>query len=106
MIQADWCDQNYGKKKSKLFIQIWRGAELKCVYEQDIFGAYDRTGKQTKMVYTIKDEIVRIGQSGDWYKIYGYNGDGGPHKLTVKYFECTIIAEFDPNREKNAAMRN
>jgi hypothetical protein len=57
------------------------------------------------MIYSATDEVVRIGQSGDWYKIYGYNGDGGPHKLNVKYFECTIIAEFNPNREKNQAMR-
>jgi hypothetical protein len=42
LIQADWSDQNYGQKKSKLFIQIWRGAQSKCIYQQDIFGAYER----------------------------------------------------------------
>lgn len=50
------------------------------------------------MVFQANDEVVRIGQSGDWYKIYGYVGPGGPHKLNVKLFDMTIMAVFDPNR--------
>ena len=53
------------------------------------------------MVYSVSDEVVRIGQSGDWYKIFGFVAPGGPHTLNVKLFDMTIMAEFDPNREKN-----
>lgn len=57
------------------------------------------------MVFSATDEVVRVGQSGDWYKIFGYNGKGGPHKLNVKLFDMTIMAEFDPNRENKIHVR-
>lgn len=57
------------------------------------------------MVYSASDEVVRIAQSGDWYKIYGLVAPGGPHKLSIKLFDMTIMAEFDPNKEKKVFMR-
>jgi hypothetical protein len=56
------------------------------------------------MVYSASDEVVRIGQAGDWYKIFGFVAPGGPHKLDVKLFDMTIMAEFDPNRENKIQM--
>lgn len=85
-------------------IQIWRGSEPTCIFEQDIFGFYDRSGNQTKMVYTATDEIVRLGQPGDWYKVFGSVAPGGPHKLNVKSFEMKIIAEMDPERDQKIIM--
>ena len=90
-IEADWIDQNWGNKKARLWLRLYRGEEL--IHDQDLFGICQRNDPNQKTrEYGIDKEIVSKATAGDTYKIYGRSGGGGGHSLHVKKIEVIISA--------------
>ena len=82
-MDADWIDQNWGNKKARLWLRLYRGNQM--IHEQDIFGICQRNDQnQRKRKYGVFDEIVNKAMIGDTYKIFGRSGGGGGHSLHVK----------------------
>lgn len=96
-VKADWTDQGYGNKKSRLFLSIYRNDVQ--VHQQDLFGICNRGDpSQSEREYSTADDVVNKCKPGDTYKIYGVSGGGGGHAIKVMRIEVTIFAKANDKR--------
>ena len=89
-VSFKWKDQEYGNRRSKIWIQIIRGVEIILETRQDFFGTALHNWDTVNIHLTRADVVVREFRPGDHFRFLRYIGSGGGHSLHVRNFKTLV----------------